>query len=277
MSALGDRPITDITTRELSAFLRELDDRGCKPRTVNRFRQLISAAFNYAMRDDTYAIAHNPPPTRPNAASRPPPFLTSTSPTKSNNSRAPPSSAPTAPPPVGTSGEDELAARRREDSQDADLYRIAAYTGLRLGELLALRWEDVNLDLRRLVVHRAFSAGIEGPTKGWQARFVPISDRAADAFARLHTGATSPARSDYVFCNRLGRPLDGAALRRRFKRTAAVAGLRVLRFHALRHGAGSLVARQADARWVQGFLGHSKITTTERYYTRRPDRRTSSG
>ena len=60
MSALGDRPTADITTRDLSAFLRELDDRGCKPRTVNRFRQLISAAFNYAIRDDTYAIAHNP-------------------------------------------------------------------------------------------------------------------------------------------------------------------------------------------------------------------------
>jgi integrase len=54
-------------------------------------------------------------------------------------------------------------------------------------------------------------------------------------------------------------------VRRRFKLAAAGAGLRVLRFHALRHGAGSLVARHADARWVQAFLGHSKLTTTERY------------
>jgi integrase len=162
-------------------------------------------------------------------------------------------------------GEQEVAARRREDSQDADLYRIAAYTGLRLGELLALRWEDVNLDLRRLVVHRALSAGIEGPTKGWQARFVPLSDGAADALARLRERGEFTRATDHVFCNRLGRPLDGAVLRRRFKRTASAAGLRVLRFHALRHGAGSLVARQTDARWVQGFLGHSKITTTERY------------
>ena len=162
-------------------------------------------------------------------------------------------------------GKQELAARRREDSQDADLYRIAAYTGLRLGELLALRWGDVNLDLRRLVVHRALSAGIEGPTKGWQARFVPLSDGAADAFARLHRRGEFTSATDSVFCLRFGRPLDGAALRRRFKRAAAAAGLRVLRFHALRHGAGSVVARQADARWVQGFLGHSKITTTERY------------
>jgi integrase len=70
---------------------------------------------------------------------------------------------------------------------------------------------------------------------------------------------------DYVFCSRLGRPLDGAALRRRFKRAAAAAGLRVLRFHALRHGADSLAARQADPRWVQSFLGHSELRTTERY------------
>jgi integrase len=161
--------------------------------------------------------------------------------------------------------EQELAARRREDIQDADLYRIAAYTGLRLGELLALRWEDVNLELRRLVVHRALSGGIEGPTKGWQARFVPLSDGAADGFARLRARGEFTSATDYVFCNRLGRPLDGAVLRRRFKRAAAATGLRILRFHALRHGAGSLVARQADARWVQGFLGHSKITTTERY------------
>jgi site-specific recombinase XerD len=91
------------------------------------------------------------------------------------------------------------------------------------------------------------------------------TDGAAQALTRIHDRGEFTGATDYVFCNRLGRPLDGAALRRRFKRTAVAAGLRVLRFHALRHGAGSLVARQADARCVQGFLGHSKITTTERY------------
>jgi integrase len=149
--------------------------------------------------------------------------------------------------------------------QDAQLYRIAAYTGLRLGELLALRWEDVNLHDRRLVVHRALSAGVEGPTKSWQARFIPLSDGAATAFAQLAGRADFTDSTDLVFCNRLGRSLSGAALRIRFKKTTAAAGLRALRFHALRHGAGSLVARQADPRWVQGFLGHSKLATTERY------------
>lgn len=49
MKALGDRPITKVTTREVADFLRSLDDADCKPRTVNRYRQLISAAWNYAM------------------------------------------------------------------------------------------------------------------------------------------------------------------------------------------------------------------------------------
>ena len=265
MAALGDRPISELTTREIGAFLRALDERGCKPRTVNRHRQLISAAFNYAMREDTYAIARNPAAGTTKRREPPAAVLDFYEPDEVETlARAAELGAHRAARPDRL-GEQELAARRREDSQDADLYRIAAFTGLRLGELLAVRWEDVNLDLRRLVVHRALSAGIEGPTKGWQARFVPLSDGAADAFARLYERGEFIRATDYVFCNRLGRALDGAVLRRRFKRTAAAAGLRVLRFHALRHGAGSLVARQADARWVQGFLGHSKITTTERY------------
>lgn len=265
MAALGDRRIAEITTREVSEFLRTLDRRGCKPRTVNRHRQLISATFNYAMREDTYALAQNPATNTTKRREPPPAVLDFYEPEEVEALARAAELGAHRTPPIGQIGEPELAARRRENNQDADLYRIAAYTGLRLGELLALRWEDVNLELRRLVVHRAFSAGIEGPTKGWQARFVPLSDGAADALVRLRERDEFTSATDYVFCNRFGRPLDGAVLRRRFKRTVAAAGLRVLRFHALRHGAGSLVARQADARWVQGFLGHSKITTTERY------------
>jgi integrase len=265
MAALGDRPISELSTREIGGFLRALDERGCRARTVNRHRQLISAALNYAMREETYALARNPATGTTKRREPPPAVLEFYEPEEIEVLARAAELGAHRVVQGRRVGAEELAARRREDHQDADLYRVAAYTGLRLGELLALRWEDVNLDLRRLVVQRAVSAGIEGPTKGWQARFVPLSDGAANAFRRLLQRGEFTNAADYVFCNRLGRRLDGTALRRRFKRTTSAAGLRVLRFHALRHGAGSLVARQADARWVQGFLGHSKISTTERY------------
>ncbi len=63
--------------------------------------------------------------------------------------------------------DEEVAWRTREDAQDGEPFRLAAYTGLRLGELIALRWEDVDVNMRRMVVHRAVSAGVEGPTKSW--------------------------------------------------------------------------------------------------------------
>ena len=71
---------------------------------------------------------------------------------------------------------------------------------------------------------------------------------------------------DYVFVNRLGRRLDGSALRRRVERARDAAGLPPLRFHDLRHTYGSqLVARGIDLASVKAAMGHSRITTTERY------------
>ena len=265
MTAFGDSPANAITTKDVADYLRRLDKAEAAPRTVNKHRQVISAIYGYAMREDTYRLALNPAAATTKRR-EPPPAVLDFYETEEVEAIARAAEAGAHREVTKLTYDDsELAARAQEDLQDAELFRVAAYTGLRLGELLALRWADVNLGDRRLVVHHAFSDRIEGPTKGWQARFLPIADAAAEAFARLAERGEFVGAGDYVFCSRFGRPLDGSALRRRFKRAAAAAGLRVLRFHALRHGAGSMVARQADPRWVQGFLGHSKLTTTERY------------
>jgi integrase len=149
--------------------------------------------------------------------------------------------------------------------QDAELFRALAYTGLRIGEAIALRWSDVDLERRRLIVQRATSAGIEGPTKSWQVRYVPLADPAARAFERLRVRGDFTERDDYVFCNRIGQRLDDSAIRRRYHAAREAAGLRVVKLHGLRHGAGSLVARETDPVFVQHFLGHANLSTTERY------------
>jgi len=265
MKAIGDRPAEKITMREISTFLRELDATGVSPRTVNKHRQMLSAVFNYARRADTYELPANPVEGTTKRREPPPAVLDFYEPEEVEQlAQAAADGRHRGPQPQGLGG-DEIVWRAREDAQDAELFRLAAYTGLRLGELIALRWEDIDLDARRMIVHRAVSAGVEGPTKSWQARFLPLADPAAEALTRLRARGDYTERDDYIFCSRLGRRLDPSAVRRRFKGARDAAGLRPLRFHALRHAAGSLVARHADARFVQDFLGHSRITTTERY------------
>ena len=58
---------------------------------------------------------------------------------------------------------------------------------------------------------------------------------------------------------------DDSALRRRYYRGCEVAGLRRVKLHGLRHAAGSILARVADPVFVRDYLGHSKLTTTDRY------------
>jgi len=114
---------------------------------------------------------------------------------------------------------------------------------------------------------RAVSADVESSsTKSRRAREVPLPDQAAGAVDRLSQRRDFTKPDDYVFANRLGRRLDGSAIRRRVDRAREAAGLRPLRFHDLRHTYGSLlVAGGIDLASVKFAMGHSRITTTERY------------
>jgi integrase len=225
MSAFGERAVNAITTKDVADYLRRLDKAGATPRTVNKHRQVISAIYGYGMREDTYRLTLNP--AAATTKRREPPLAVldfyETEEVEAI-ARAAEAGAHREVTRL-TYNDSELGARAGEDRQDAELYRIATYTGLRLGELLALRWADVNLVDRRLVVHRAFSDRIEGPTKGWQARFVPIADPAAESFARLAERGEFLGASDYVFGSRLGQhwtaPHCGAASSAPLRRPAS--------------------------------------------------------
>jgi len=131
--------------------------------------------------------------------------------------------------------------------------------------VLTLRWEDVDLTDRLLLVRRGLSAGEESTPKGRRHRFVPLSMPAAEALARLADRGGFTEADDYVLANRFGRRLDPSALRHRYKRGCVAAGLRPVRLHGLRHAAGSLIARTSDPVFVRDFLGHAKLATTDRY------------
>jgi integrase len=167
--------------------------------------------------------------------------------------------------------ESERTARQAEDKQDAAVVRVAAYAGLRQGELLALRWRDVDFAGSALTVARAMSAGVESSTKSGRVRRVPLADQAAAALDRLSRRDHFTGPGELVFCNALGRRLDGSALRRRYRRAQVAADVRPLRFHDLRHTFGSLLAaRGVDVVTIQKAMGHSALSTTSRYLHARP-------
>ena len=264
MKAFGDRPAAEITTADVSKFLREYDRTGVSSRTVNKDRQMLSAIFNYARREDTFGLPSNPVSATDKRREPPAAALDFYEPDEIEVLAAAAADGLHRKP-TDHLGPDEVAARCAEDAQDAELFRVLAYTGLRIGEAIALRWGDVDLERRRLIVQRATSAGIEGPTKSWQVRYVPLADPAASAFERLRVRGDFTDRDDYVFCNRLGQRLDDSAIRRRYDAARVAAGLRKVKLHRLRHGVGSLVARETDPVFVQHFLGHANLSTTERY------------
>jgi integrase len=272
MAALGDRPAREVTTREVNDLLRSIASTGVAPRTVNKARVLVCSIFNYGMRPSTYGLTTNPA-THADRRREPDTALLSfyTSEQVEALARALEKGAhrdPTRP----SVEEGETAARAWEDSQDGELIRVAAYSGLRRGELVALRWRDVNFAGRKIIVRRSLSAESELPsTKSRRAREVPLPDQAAAALDRLSRRDDFVGPDEYVFANRLGRRLDPTALRRRFERARDAAGLGPLRFHDLRHTYGSLlVAGGIDLPSVKAAMGHSHITTTERYLHARP-------
>ena len=272
MGALGDRPAREVTTREINLLLRKIAATGVSPRTVNKARQLIHAVFNYGMRPHTWGLSENPAKWADRRREPEPGPLPYYSVEQIEAlARAFESGAHRDPRAQGV-GDEELTARGHEDTQDAELVRVAAYSGLRQGELVTLRWRDVQFLGRKVVVSRTLSADVEAnSTKSGRFREVPLPDQAAGALDRLSRRDDFTGPDEYVFCNRFGRRLDPSALRRRYDRARDAAGLPPLRFHDLRHTYGSLlVAGGVDLISVKSAMGHSQISTTERYLHARP-------
>jgi integrase len=161
------------------------------------------------------------------------------------------------------------------------LFVLAVTTGMREGELLGLRWQDVDLDDAVLHIRHAMQR-LEGewrfvePKSAKSRRTIALSALAVET-VRRHRARQVEERLrmgrhwedwDLVFCNEMGKPVEVSNLtQRHFRPLLAEAGLPKIRFHDLRHSAATLMlGAKVDVKVVSEMLGHSHTAfTMDRY------------
>lgn len=238
--AFGAMPLERITTAQIERFQSDLRATGRSRRTVNKVITQLHGIFERARK--VHGLSANPVADAERQSD-------------------------------GYSGEydffspEEVLALSRAAASDTDaaIFLTLAFTGLRRGEVLALRWREVDFEGEALRVHRNSTYGQLGTPKSGKVRSVPMVEPVAQALARLGQRERFTAPDDLVFPNEVGAFLDGSALRRRFIKARNEAGLRPIRLHDLRHTFGSLAINRASITQVQHWMGHSRSSTTERY------------
>ena len=148
---------------------------------------------------------------------------------------------------------------------DRAMYLTAAMTGLRQGELLALRWIDIDWTAKRVRVRRNFVRGEFGTPKSKRStRSVPLADRVAGELHKLYVASPYQADDDLVFAHPpTGKPMERSNLLKRYKRALKRAKVRPVRFHDLRHTFGTrMAAAGVPMRTLQEWMGHRDFKTT---------------
>jgi integrase len=147
------------------------------------------------------------------------------------------------------------------------LYLAAVMTGMRQGELLALRWQDVDWSAQRIRVNRNYVNGRYGTPKSHRGRSVPLADRLGGELDRLYKSSAYGADDDLVFGNpNTGNPMNGHTLTRTFHTALERGAVRKVRFHDLRHTFGTrMAAAGVPMRTLQEWMGHRDFRTTLLY------------
>lgn len=255
LPALGAIPLTKLTPQRLEAFFNAKLADGLSPRTIQHLRAILRAALNDALkwnlvRRNAAALVDGP---------RVP--HTEIQPFSPEEARA--------------------LLNAVQDHRLGALFSVAMAVGLRQGEALGLRWQDIDFEAGTLSVHFALQRVgkefklVEPKTR--KSRRTIALPTTAQTSLRLHRTRQLEERlaagslweeSDLVFTTQTGRPIQGQNATRSFQQLLATVGLRRQRFHDLRHACASLLLAQGvHPRVVMETLGHSQIGLTMNTYS----------
>jgi integrase len=152
-----------------------------------------------------------------------------------------------------TEAEVEALARAADSHRDKTMIMVAFRHGLRVSELVGLRWEQVDLDVGTMRIYR---------TKHGRDATHPMPGSEVRALRRLKR----EGHGEFVFLSRLHGPMTRRAFAQLLQRAAAAAGLPHANPHALRHATGyKLAGENRSLRDIQHYIGHRQIASTEIY------------
>jgi integrase len=150
--------------------------------------------------------------------------------------------------------------------QDGAIFMTSAFCGLRLGELLDLRWGAANFAGSSIHVESSYVRNASDTPKSGLGRTVPMAPDVARALAEHSKVGAVKSDADLVFTGRDGRHVDANALRLRYYAALERAGLKRIRIHDLRHTFGTVCAAKGIPQTtIKEWMGHSDLATTEIY------------
>lgn len=253
--ALGNKPLAKLRPLDVQTFYAAKLQEGLSPKTVKHIHGLLREAYRHAVQWQLVA--------------------------KSPIDAVVPPSVPTKPPLVWTP---EQAAAFLEVARSHRLYAaflLAVATGMRRGEILGLRWQDVDLDRGLVFVQQNLVPTREGlrfqePKSPSSRRAIKLPPEAITALREHWTKQLEERRiydSEYndkglVFCAIDGSPLHPRSFDRVFQSLVSRTGLPKITLHGLRHTHATLLLLAGlNPKIVAERLGHSEISTTMNIYS----------
>jgi len=142
---------------------------------------------------------------------------------------------------------------------------VALFVGARTGEILALKWEDIDFENNKIYIQRSMTKGTISSTKTGKSRLIDMLPIVAQSLKEFYKNKSN---FEYIFVNSFGNPYtDPKPVSKLWKATLKKCNLKYRKVYNTRHTfATTMLLGGEDILWVSQMLGHSDVSTTTRYY-----------